>query len=66
MSRYDALTERLNSEPSDALSLTFDELDNVVGGLPKVGTQVRSVVGQQRQFRSSGWLLAVGWMESKA
>lgn len=35
MSRYDALTELLLASPDPVVRLTFDELDQLVGGLPE-------------------------------
>ena len=34
MGRYDALTTCLLSQPEPVVTLTFDELDTIVGGLP--------------------------------
>ena len=47
MGRYDALTTCLLSRPEPVVTLTFDELDTIVGGLPNSAKTYGEVVGEQ-------------------
>lgn len=62
MAKYDALAARLDGVPIDdrSLTLTFSEVDRIVGGLPPTAHTLRQWWAndskvQARAWRSAGW-----------
>lgn len=62
LAKYDALAARLDEVPSgeQSLTLTFSEVDRIVGGLAPTARKLRQWWGndskvQARAWRSAGW-----------
>ncbi len=66
MAKYDPIQIHLNNAPSSVVRLTFDELDDLVGGLPKSAYVHRAwwaneTVGshiQSRSWQAAGFKVA--------
>jgi hypothetical protein len=61
-SKYDALAEYLSKIPGDSIKMTFDEIESIVGELPKAARTYRAWWSNNTSFTHArnGWL-AAGW-----
>jgi 5-methylcytosine-specific restriction protein B len=64
MAKYDGLTLRLAGETTDRVTLSFGELDSLVGGLPPSAREhrpwwgnARNSAGQAKSWLDAGWLV---------
>ncbi|WP_421735714.1 DUF7662 domain-containing protein [Cellulomonas sp.] len=60
MAKYDPLRDHLAHIPTDAATLTFDEVADLVGGLPNSAYNLRNWWANNSQVQALAWR-AAGW-----
>jgi hypothetical protein len=60
MAKYDPLRDRLARDPGGAVSLTFEEIADLVGGLPNSAYNLRNWWANNSLVQALAWR-AAGW-----